>query len=391
MHLYGIQKNNLQTFSYKERFLLMLGRYKKKRELMNKHTFSVLFLVCSLLFSTVIYAQESICCRHDVQAFINHMVTRHHFSHKKLQDLFCHARINHEIISRMTKPAEAKPWYAYRDFFITPARIDKGVTYWRQHEKILALAEQKYGVPASIIVAIIGVETLYGENKGSYPVLDSLATLAFAYPPRSTYFKGELAQFLLLSREQQFNPLHIKGSYAGAMGLPQFMPSSYRHYAIDFSHKGHIDLINNDADAIGSIGNYLRKRGWKSGELVAIPATVHGNQYAQIPKNLLRPSLTNDDLAKNGIQPQQPLNPHQKTSFIRLQGKNSEEYWLGLQNFYVISTYNKSVHYVMVVNFLAERIRDKKNNTLPNKVTITHRNNLQQEKKHIVKEIAIPV
>jgi membrane-bound lytic murein transglycosylase B len=358
---------------------------------MNKHLLSVLFLVCNLLFSTVIYAQECICCRHDVQVFINHMVSRHHFNHKKLQDLFCHATINHEIISRMTKPAEAKPWYTYRDCFITPARIDKGVAYWRHHEKTFALAEKKYGVPASIIVAIIGVETSYGENKGSYPVLDSLATLAFAYPPRSTFFKDELAQFLLLSREQRFNPLHIKGSYAGAIGLPQFMPSSYRHYAIDFNHKGHIDLINNDADAIGSIGNYLRKRGWKSGELVAIPATVHGSQYVQIPNNQLCHSLTNNDLAKNGIQPQHPLNPHQKASFIRLQDKNSEEYWLGLQNFYVISTYNKSVHYVMVVNLLAERICDKKNSNLHNKVTIIHRNNLQQGKKHIVKEIAIPV
>jgi membrane-bound lytic murein transglycosylase B len=295
--------------------------------------------------------------RPDVQAYIQHLVRQYDFNEEKLQRLFCAVTINEEVITRLKKPAEAKPWYQYRKIFITPDRINKGVAYWQQHEKTLALAEEKYGVPASVIVAIIGVETKYGDNKGTFPVFNTLVTLAFNYGPRADFFRSELTQYLLLARENRLPPLLLKGSYAGAVGLPQFMPSSYRHYAVDFYHKGFTDLFENNADAIGSIGNYLYKHGWKSGEPVAIPATVQGDGCLALIQKKYKPNLTETDLARYNVTPEKPL--HSKVTFIRLEDEHSYEHWLGLQNFYVISTYNKSALYVMAVRELAKHISEQ--------------------------------
>lgn len=296
-----------------------------------------------------------------VQTFISEMHSKYHFDKDKLNQLFCKLTIDEEVIARINKPYEAKPWYIYRELFLKPIRINKGVAYWKEHEKTLALAEERYGVPASIIVAIIGVETQYGDNKGTFPVFNTLATLAFNHSRRADFFRSELKEYLLLTRENNFKPLLLKGSYAGAMGLPQFMPSSYRHYAVDFYNKGNIDLINNDADAIGSVANYLHKHGWQPNTQIAILAKVPtGEDVSQLKHKNFKPTLSKEVLDRYGITSSPVLNPNQKASLIELQDLNGKEYWLGLQNFYVISTYNKSELYVMAVNLLAQKIREKK-------------------------------
>jgi membrane-bound lytic murein transglycosylase B len=262
------------------------------------------------------------------------------------------------VVTHIKKPAEAKPWYEYYQLLVTRDRVRKGLAYWQAHEKTLALAEKKFGVPASVIVAIIGVETNYGENAGAYPVFNTLAILAFNNSRRSDFFRHELTQYLLLTRENSLKPLMLRGSYAGALGLSQFMPSSYRHYAVDFSHKGYADLFHDHADAIGSIGNYLKKHGWQAGEGITIAAKVAGNCSPLFRKSL-KPCLREQDLLAYQVIPANPL-CGKKTVLIRLQETNGYSHWLGLENFYVISTYNKSELYVMAVNVLAQKIRELK-------------------------------
>lgn len=321
--------------------------------------FRVLFLFSLLLTASNSYANYCASENPDVQTYINQLVTKYNFDRKKLDDLFCTVTMNEEVVAKLSKPAEAKPWYQYKALLVTPDRITKGIAYWQKHEKTLELAEKKYGVPASIIVAIIGVETKYGENKGTFPVFNTLVTLAFNHGRRSDFFRSELTQYLLLARENNFKPLLLKGSYAGAVGLPQFMPSSYRSYAVDFNGRGRADLFNDDDDAIGSVANYLNKHGWKTGEPIAIPAKVSGNSYQSLLSKKYKPRFTESDLKQYNVIPAEPLNS-KKASLIQLQNQDGYEYWLGLQNFYVISTYNNSELYVMAANVLAQKMREQK-------------------------------
>lgn len=326
-----------------------------------------------LLLSLPGIAQATDYCnalKPEINEYIEQLVKKYDFDREKLQHLFCTVTFNEEVVTKLNKPAESKPWYVYEALLITPERIDKGVAYWNAHEQVLANAEKTYGVPASIIIAIIGVETKYGENKGNYSVFNTLATLGFDHGRREKFFRSELTEFLLLSRENQFRPLQLKGSYAGAVGLPQFMPSSYRNYAVDFDSDGFIDLFENNADAIGSIGNYLKKHGWKTGEQIAIAAQVEGGgDPAALVKKGLKPSITLSELAANGITPVSPI-PSDKAAVIQLEEKTGPAYWIGLQNFYVISTYNKSELYVMAVTELASKIREKKYHSQLNQVNI---------------------
>lgn len=317
-----------------------------------------LFIVAiSCLYSLKVVTQSTnMAQRPEVQAFITEMAHKYNFNREQLNTLFSQIKTNEEVMAKITKPYEAKPWYIYRDFFLKPERIQKGVAYWKTHENTLDLAHKKYGIPPEIIVAIIGVESLYGEDKGKFPVLSTLATLSFENYRRNKFFKDELKQFLLLTRENKLNPLQVNGSYAGAMGLPQFMPSSYREYAVDFNQKGYSDLMNSHEDAITSVANYLLKHGWTAGEPIVYQATVTGEKYASLSPKNLKPNLNKADLEKYGITSATPIHNNQLVAFIKLQGKNADEYWVGLQNFYVISTYNKSNQYVMVVNLLAEKI-----------------------------------
>ena len=206
--------------------------------------------------------------------FVAEMAQRHGFDPVALAVLMDRARYRQDIIDAMRRPAEGKPWADYRPIFLTQARIAGGVAFWQGQADALRQAEQEYGVPPEVIVAIIGVETSYGANLGKHRVLDALSTLGFAYPPRADFFRGELEQFLLLTRDEAIDPARVTGSYAGAVGKPQFIPSSYRDFAVDFDGDGRRDLWHSDADVVGSVANYLQRHGWRPGGEVALPATL---------------------------------------------------------------------------------------------------------------------
>lgn len=293
--------------------------------------------------------------RPEVNAFIDRMSEKHHFDHEELCVLFSNVKCEPKIIQTMEKPHEGKatPWIAYRAIFLTPEKIKQGADFWRKHAKTLAKTERQYGVPAEIIVAIIGVETQYGKNKGTYRVIDALTNLAFDYPRRADYFCGELEQYLLLTREQNLDPLEPVGSYAGAIGQPQFMPSSYRLYGIDFSGNHHADLCNNSADAIASVANYFKKHGWQTGEPVAVRANVTGNDYMSCATKSLKPSFSLEELSKQGITPKKEAAYKGPAVFMVF---DEHEYWLGFKNFYVITRYNSSRYYAMAVYQLSKAI-----------------------------------
>jgi len=300
----------------------------------------------------------SLASRADVQVFIGEMVNKHGFNQAELYTLFSRTRSRDDIIELITRPAEGKPWHAYRKIFLTNARIGGGVAFWNAHRATLARAEQIYGVPAEIIVAIIGVETSYGGNTGSHRVMDALATLAFDYPRRADFFRKELENYLVLTREEGIDPLSLKGSYAGAMGLAQFMPSSYRAYAVDFDADQQRNLWTNPTDAIGSVANYLSEHRWQRGQPIAIPARVSGTQYpALINRKLETPSLPVSALRRQGVAPIAPVNDSLTALLLEYDASNGPEYWLGFQNFYVITRYNHSKLYAMAVYQLSQEIR----------------------------------
>lgn len=296
--------------------------------------------------------------RQETQAFIQDMVKRHGFTEADLRDIFTRAEIVDSILEAIAKPAEKKPWYQYRPIFLTPDRVRRGVEFWEDHAEPLARAEALFGVPAEIIVAIIGVETSYGRITGRYKVINALATLAFAYPPRAGFFAGELEQFLLLCRERGVDPHSLTGSYAGAMGLPQFMPSSFRDYAVDFDRDGVIDLAGNKADAIGSVGNYFKAYGWIPGAPITRPVEVKGKDYRRFLRAGLAPDTTAGALAGRGLTTGN-LPPETEVKLLEFENQDRSEYWIGFQNFYVISRYNNSMLYSMAVYQLATEINDR--------------------------------
>src|SRR5438067_1461109 len=232
---------------------------------------ALLFVIASVALSAPVhYAQ-----RPEVRAFIDRMSAEHGFSARALRQLFAEARYQPQVVAAMTRPVVSPPkYYEFASRFLDPARIDAGAEFWRAHASPLERAQQKFGVPPEIVVAILGVETYYGRNTGNYRVLDALTTLAFDYPRRADFFRGELEQFLLLAREQGISPLAPKGSYAGAMGLPQFMPGSIRAYALDYDADGRVDLDASAADAIGSVARFLARHGWQAGQPVMTPARI---------------------------------------------------------------------------------------------------------------------
>ena len=292
----------------------------------------------------------------DVKDFIDDMVTQHQFDRAELTGLLKEARFRQDIIDLITRPAEAKPWHQYRRIFLTPARAKGGVAFWRDNRKDLRRAEQAYGVPPEIIVAIIGVETRYGANTGRHRVLDALSTLAFNYPPRSAFFRRELEQFLLMAREEGMTPSQPKGSYAGALGKAQFIPSSFRAYAVDFDGDGKRDLWESNADAIGSVANYFARHGWRTGGPVTVRAGAAGAGHQHFVKAGMKPSIRVKDLYAAGITTKARLDPAALTSLIKLETENGHEYWLGLHNFYVITRYNHSNLYAMAVYQLSREI-----------------------------------
>jgi len=293
-----------------------------------------------------------------IPEFISEMVAKHQFKRDELVQIFEGAQHRQDVIDAMNMPSTMKPWLEYRAAFINPKRIEGGIKFWQKYAVTLERAEKLYGVPQEIIIAIIGVETLYGRNAGNYRTLDALTTLTFDYPRRVEFFRGELEQYLLLAREQSFDILSIRASYAGALGIPQFMPSSYRKNAVDFNGDGKIDLINGAEDAIGSVANYLRQYGWKPGELIAMRAKVgEGNR-----PNDVNPARSLEAWNALGVTPQENVGSGTYAYLLDFTLPEGKEFWFGFNNFAVITSYNNSSYYAMSVYQLAVELRKANQN-----------------------------
>jgi membrane-bound lytic murein transglycosylase B len=292
-----------------------------------------------------------------IPQFIDEMVEKHQFNREELVKTFQQVEYRADVIAAISAPATIKPWVDYRAGFINPVRINGGVEFWKQYAEPLQRAEQQYGVPQEIIIAVIGVETLYGRRAGKFRTLDALTTLAFDYPRRAEFFRNELAQYLLLAREQSFDLFAIQASYAGALGIPQFMPSSYRKYAVDFNGNGKVDILHEPEDAIGSVANYLKQYGWKTGEPVAQLAQLNEGSVPVISPD----SRTMAAWQDAGVAPVEKLQgvvpPAWLLDFTVASGK---EYWLTYNNFRVITLYNNSNFYAMSVFQLASALRAAK-------------------------------
>jgi membrane-bound lytic murein transglycosylase B len=294
--------------------------------------------------------------RPEVEAFVGELVERDGFDAQELRALMANARTQETILDAMSRPSTSRPWFEYRPVYVNPQRVAAGLKFWSDNSATVARASRTYGVPEEIIVATIGVETLYGRNTGKFRVLDALYTLAFDYPPRAEYFRGELEQFLLLTREQRIDPTKPRGSYAGAMGLAQFMPSSYRKYAVDFDRSGRVDLTR-DSDAIGSVANYMSEFGWEPDGLVAVPANVTGERIDEFLGMGWKPTVSVEALTHSGITPLSTVPYETEAALLKLQGERGPEYYLGFNNFYVITRYNRSVNYAMSVHELAQELK----------------------------------
>ncbi|HZP85532.1 MAG TPA: lytic murein transglycosylase B [Burkholderiales bacterium] len=292
----------------------------------------------------------------EVEAFIDYMARQHGFEPRALRQLFAQLKPNNGVQRAIAAPSTARPWHEFRPLFVDRARVDNGVKFWDTYAEPLARASEQFEVPQAVIVSIIGIETRYGRMTGNFSVLDALHTLAFKSQGRPEFFRQELEQFLLLAREQNWDPLKVKGSYAGAMGLPQFMPSSYRRYAIDFDGDGAIDLWTNPSDVIGSVASYLRQFGWKNGEPVVAPALVDGDPEALLALGLA-PSFTVEQWRMRGVDTKAEVGQTLPAALFRLDLANGgQQFMLGFDNFRTILQYNRSRHYAMAVYELANEI-----------------------------------
>jgi membrane-bound lytic murein transglycosylase B len=298
--------------------------------------------------------------REDVREFIEEMHDRHGFDRARLMRLFKQAQPQPRALKAMLPPKDpsVRSWQTYRARFVEPSRIEGGLRFWEAHGHTLEMARRTYGVPEEIIVAIIGIETIYGRNTGKFPALATLATLAFDYPPRADLFRRELEALLLLAQEEHRDPLTYTGSYAGALGLPQFLPSSIRNWGLDFDGDGHVDLAASAVDAIGSVANFLASHGWETDGPIAAPARVSGDRFGELVDAGILPRITPAEMAAYGVDfavdaAQLPC------ALIDLVTPNeATEYWLGYRNFYVITRYNRSSFYAMAVYALSRELRN---------------------------------
>ena len=310
-----------------------------------------IFLLGLLVAAAPAFGQANYDKRPEVRAFIRELAKRHGFAEKELRAVFARVERMEPILEAIRKPPDPPVWSAYRALFLTEKRIAGGVEFLRAHQGLLERAEREYGVPVEVIVAIIGVETFYGRNTGRWRVIDALTTLAFDYPPRARFFRRELEHYLVLARENGQDALGVRGSYAGAIGIPQFMPSSTRAYAVDFDGDGVIDLRESTADAIGSVASFLKRHGWQPGDAVQLKPELEGEAwraYAGVePKHSLQ------ELRGAGVRLESDLPPDTRAVLIDL----GSEVRLGLRNFYVITRYNRSVMYAAAVADLAEAVR----------------------------------
>ena len=307
--------------------------------------------------------------RPEVRSYVEQVAAQHGFDSNSLMTLMGAAERKESILAAISRPAERKQWREYRRIFVTPTRIREGIEFWRANDDVLRRVERVYKLPPEITVAIVGVETRYGRNLGSFRVLDSLTTLAFDYPPRATFFRGQLTEFLLLAREEGIDPLAMKGSYAGAMGYGQFIPSSYRSFAVDFDGDGTRDIWTNITDALGSIGNYFAQHGWRGDDPAAMRVEVKGPVADEDVNRGLEPDYDAQQLRRLGVMGDS-VPPGAKAALFRMEGDEGAEYWLGLHDFYVITRYNHSRLYALAVWQLGQEIRSERERLEPVAVVV---------------------
>ncbi len=312
--------------------------------------------IFTFVLSSAVFAAAA-PLRADVEAFVEEMAAKHGHDAAQLTRLMQQVQPRPSIIRAMTAPGTARPWFEYRRRIVDATRIENGVRFWQANAPALERASREFGVPEELIVATIGIETLYGRNTGNFRILDALATLAFDYPPRAELFRKELEEYLLLVREARLDPLELRGSYAGAIGIPQFLPSSYRKYAVDFDGDGRRDLTRSVADAIGSVANYYRSYGWVPGAPVIALANSGEAELAPLLSAGIRPSLKVKDLRSRGLIVRDNLDPDAEATVFFVQEEAGPQLVLGLNNFYVITRYNRSINYAMAVWELARELR----------------------------------
>ncbi len=319
-------------------------------------TLSVLLTALALLVSPAVSAALP-SLRPEVEAFVEEVAPKVGYDAAQLRRLMLSVQPRPSIIRAMTTPGTSRPWHEYRRRIVDATRIDNGVRFWLANRAVLERAQRQFGVSEELIVATIGIETLYGRNVGTFRVLDALATLAFDYPPRADFFRGELEEFLLLTREAGLDVSSMRGSYAGAIGIPQFLPSSYRKYAVDFDGDGRRDLVGSTADAIGSVANYYRAFGWIAGAPVIARASSGDAELAPLLAAGIKPHIKVSELRSRGLVVQDAVDGNAEATLFFVQEDAGPQLILGLNNFYVITRYNRSINYAMAVHELAREIR----------------------------------
>jgi membrane-bound lytic murein transglycosylase B len=297
--------------------------------------------------------------RPEVKAFVHDMVQRHGFVERELTFLFSRVKREDPVLQFIRPPDKPPSWQDYREIFLTEKRIALGAEFWSANRAQLERAQREYGVPPEYVLAIIGIETFYGRNMGRYRVVDALTTLAFDYPPRAAYFRSELEQYLLLARDLGFDVFSVRGSYAGAIGIPQFMPGSQRRFAVDFDGDGSVDLRRNTADAIGSVANFLKQHGWQTGAAVLFPAQPEGDAWRAYVDGSIEPRHKLADLRRAGVRFSAPAELDAANgALVELATPDKpSEYRIGLANFYVLTRYNRSALYATAVAELAAALR----------------------------------
>ena len=298
--------------------------------------------------------------REDVRSYVDQLEHEHGLDAAELMELFSQVKRKQSVLDAIARPAERTlKWHEYRDIFIQEKRIAQGIEFWAEHEPTLLRAQSEYGVPPEVIIAILGVETRYGRNVGGFRVIDALTTLGFDYPPRAEFFRNELTEYLLLVREEGMDALEIKGSYAGAMGYGQFIPSSFRAYAVDFDEDGIRNIWSNPVDAIGSIANYIHHHGWQGGDGVVVQVEVTGGDVEPIVNKSLNLDHTVAELTALGVVAD-GLQPDARAALYRMEQEDHSEHWLALNNFYVITRYNRSRLYALTVHQLGQEIKARR-------------------------------
>jgi len=318
--------------------------------------YKLVILIFVIMFSVSSFAAE---LTPELRSFAHRVAKNGRISERAVLKWLKRVKKNSDCLELMDRQAEAKPWKDYKPHFIYDRKIKKGVQFYKRYPKTLAKAKRLYGVEPSIIVAILGVETDYGQYALSHRAMDALYTLAFYYPRRAEYFKNELESLMIYAYRNRLDPFNLKSSYAGAVGMPQFMPSNIMKFGREFSGDGRINIFKSGADSIGSVANYLSKHGWKKGEPLAVKVRVKGTSWKKYLDQGIRPKYTVAEFKKRGVYPSMWVNPKTKGALISLKGDKGVEYWIIFNNFYVVTRYNPSIKYALAVTILGKHIELK--------------------------------